>query len=372
MGSDINSRAKSHWEEIEEPPPGAGLNLYSSEDQSARDTPDLISRMSIPFILVELNRFTVTAVSDAALGGLARRAEEVVGRPVYDVLVDEDQSGARKTLETMAAGTIDFYRAHRHVKMPNGDASRVLFCVRAFDFDGRRVALVTISLGGDPLWSHMTEQLGVDPVVMALGKADASWVVTAVSQEVAPLLGLTAKEVVGQALFGKAELHRLRALLEGGEHHQPDSALALRVTLRDNSGAKHSAICVTTCLQVRDTRYFILLPDAGPAHSDAINRASQLESHLWRIASEVEASGVLIRMGNMPPPSVPPLGVLTDRQLEVLAHLLRGERVPTIAKGMHVSQSTVRNHLSALFAHFGVHSQSELLHLLSGGDVLST
>jgi DNA-binding NarL/FixJ family response regulator len=49
----------------------------------------------------------------------------------------------------------------------------------------------------------------------------------------------------------------------------------------------------------------------------------------------------------------------------VLTRLLHGERVPAIAADLFVSQSTVRNNLSALFGKFGVHSQAELLQLLA-------
>jgi DNA-binding CsgD family transcriptional regulator len=47
---------------------------------------------------------------------------------------------------------------------------------------------------------------------------------------------------------------------------------------------------------------------------------------------------------------------------------LRGKRVATIARMMFISQSTVRNHLSAIFERFGVHSQAELLALLRSQD----
>ena len=46
---------------------------------------------------------------------------------------------------------------------------------------------------------------------------------------------------------------------------------------------------------------------------------------------------------------------------EVLRRLTRGERVAGIARDLFVSQSTVRNHLSAIYRRLGVHSQSELL-----------
>jgi DNA-binding NarL/FixJ family response regulator len=49
-----------------------------------------------------------------------------------------------------------------------------------------------------------------------------------------------------------------------------------------------------------------------------------------------------------------------------MERLVRGERVPTIARALYVSQSTVRNHLSVIFRKLGVHSQEELLRALHG------
>ena len=59
--------------------------------------------------------------------------------------------------------------------------------------------------------------------------------------------------------------------------------------------------------------------------------------------------------------SDPALRELSQRQLEILRRLLRGERVPMIARDLFLSQSTVRNHLSAIYRRLGVHSQAELL-----------
>ena len=63
----------------------------------------------------------------------------------------------------------------------------------------------------------------------------------------------------------------------------------------------------------------------------------------------------------------PQLEDLTSRQLEIVSRLLQGERVPTIARSMFLSQKTVRTHLANVFRKFGVHSQTELLELLRRG-----
>jgi DNA-binding NarL/FixJ family response regulator len=100
----------------------------------------------------------------------------------------------------------------------------------------------------------------------------------------------------------------------------------------------------------------------------ADQRAARLESHLWRIAREVAASGI----GDAPAAAEawqmdPVVREMSPRQLDVLRRLLRGERVPSIARDLYLSQSTVRNHLAAIYRRAGVHSQAELIARLLPG-----
>jgi PAS domain S-box-containing protein len=55
------------------------------------------------------------------------------------------------------------------------------------------------------------------------------------------------------------------------------------------------------------------------------------------------------------------LADLSGREREVLALLVAGDRVPDIAKTLHISPHTVRNHLKSVFRKLGVGSQSELI-----------
>jgi DNA-binding NarL/FixJ family response regulator len=62
------------------------------------------------------------------------------------------------------------------------------------------------------------------------------------------------------------------------------------------------------------------------------------------------------------------LSKLTSREWEIIQHLLAGDRVPAIAKSMYLSQSTVRSHLSHVFAKLEVTSQQELINRFRDGD----
>ena len=101
------------------------------------------------------------------------------------------------------------------------------------------------------------------------------------------------------------------------------------------------------------------------SQDNAARRADQLEKHLWRIAVEVRAAGLTPARGEtLRLDPIKELGEMTTRQREIVARLAAGERVKEIARDMYLSPSTVRNHLTAVFRRFGVHSQLELISVL--------
>jgi DNA-binding NarL/FixJ family response regulator len=55
---------------------------------------------------------------------------------------------------------------------------------------------------------------------------------------------------------------------------------------------------------------------------------------------------------------------LSSRELEIVTRLMAGDRVPSIARQLFLSEGTIRNHLSAVFGKLGVGSQQELIDLL--------
>ncbi len=92
-------------------------------------------------------------------------------------------------------------------------------------------------------------------------------------------------------------------------------------------------------------------------------RGNTLRGNLERIAHELQMIGLVAGTQAVPavPIGHPDLEGLTDRELEVLSHLVSGKRVPAIAKMLHISPHTVRNHLKSIFRQVGVSNQSELI-----------
>jgi PAS domain S-box-containing protein len=88
-----------------------------------------------------------------------------------------------------------------------------------------------------------------------------------------------------------------------------------------------------------------------------------IRASLDRIALELQSLGLASAMSDMPalPADHPEVAALSERQREVLIRLVQGDRVPTIAKQLHISPHTVRNHLRAMYRVFEVSNQSELI-----------
>ena len=104
---------------------------------------------------------------------------------------------------------------------------------------------------------------------------------------------------------------------------------------------------------------------APEANGELSNRVVELEGRLHRVVRELQAAGI----GTLSPraavlPSSPRLEGLSPRELEIVTRMLRGERVPTIARTLELSASTVRNHLSRIYQKVGVHSQVQLIETL--------
>jgi DNA-binding NarL/FixJ family response regulator len=57
----------------------------------------------------------------------------------------------------------------------------------------------------------------------------------------------------------------------------------------------------------------------------------------------------------------PDVAALSRREIEITRRLVDNVRLPEIARAMHLSPHTVRNHLKSVFRKLGVHSQSELI-----------
>jgi DNA-binding CsgD family transcriptional regulator len=339
--------------------------LATDLDVGTKDLWDVVGDRELPLLLIELDKFTVTDATPSFFKQVGIPESQVLHRPIYKLFSGEDQISSRLALGALADGLIDFYSAHRQLILPDNQRITLFAWVRSIQFGESHHALAEYSTSREPRDSPLVEYLGYTPPQIAVGTTDIDGVITAVSNSVVDVVGDTPESLIGQPLLPDHEQRRLceqiNALKEGGS-----LTVALPVQIDGLASRNKSVRCIVTCLAESTSRVFLLLSGPDPATASKLDRVAQLEHRLWRIASEVQASGIFDSLGTFPDPErFPQLSSLTTRQWEVLSRLLRGERAPAIAKDLFVSPSTIRNNLSEIFRIFDVHSQSELLNLLT-------
>lgn len=196
---------------------------------------------------------------------------------------------------------------------------------------------------------------------LVVGVVDALWIVQQISVDGHSTLGSAAADVVGASLLHHVhpgDVTDLRTAAQTATTNGTGSALVVKV---GGPGHWTPVRIVVTPMVGGDVGFAI----TGPQREDPHQRTSLLEQHLWRIAREIEAAGIgLVHEGEADMAALDGVEELSPRQWEVLQRLLRGERVPGIARALFLSPSTVRNHLTSIFAKVGVHSQEELIQRL--------
>jgi PAS domain S-box-containing protein len=137
-----------------------------------------------------------------------------------------------------------------------------------------------------------------------------------------------------------------------------------------------------TCDLIRDSkgrvRYHVTLmqptgafqADSWEGTDDLKARVRQLERLARQVVRDLLDAGVApgLLSGNGPLQDTRFLDDLSARETEILEQLLAGQRVPTVATRLQISENTVRAHLKSIFKKAGVQSQAELLDKLHPGD----
>ena len=213
------------------------------------------------------------------------------------------------------------------------------------------------------LWGHAATHS--DGVQITL---DERWRIAQVSTNAGAVLGRPPAGLLERSILELTHADDLAALLLAFARATTDTSADVRIRLREDSGWRPIR-AVITLLEGDGTLPFSLVaaPATEPESSDP-RSVSQLAGHLRRLASEIEASAILTPLIQTAAVlGIPATAELSPRQWEIASRLVQGERVATIAAEVYLSESTVRNHLSAIFQKFGVHSQRELLVLWREG-----
>jgi PAS domain S-box-containing protein len=333
-----------------------------------RDSPVPVAIVEMPSLQLKPNDVF------AALLGLD---DAGMTRPsLTDLLSAEDRPVVDNIFGALASGLIESCQGRGRLRRPDGGELDVVGWVRPFDGARpcrRAVLAVAPAEGTRPLAAPWFARVDLKRVVF--GTLDHEWRFSEISPDAAELLGWDVDDARGSLMQSAvhpddASLWLLTLARSGAEHR----AVATRLRVQRAGGQWTPVRCVLSPLCDHNPGRFgfgLWLLSNEDDFKMADQRAARLEEHLWRIGAEVDASGI----GGLSATrsllwSHPELVGLSERQSQVLGRLISGERVPTIARSLFLSESTVRNHLSAIYRKAGVHSQSELLALLIGETAL--
>jgi PAS domain S-box-containing protein len=341
-------------------------------EQPEEDHGSLLASCPFPVAIVDLPARQFVLMSPPLLEMLAQPA--ATAQSVDPSVMVEDPGDLRSVLALMMAGAIDVWEVRRRLRRPGREPLEAETWMVISDTERRARALWLVAPTADdgiPQPSRLEAPGCPDQALgLVLGSFDDDWRISRISADVQAVLGYRPEELVGRRvidLVHPEDLPGLFSSMAGAIVSQ--AGVGTRRRLRQRNGEWIEVRGVITPLAGERRRFgFAFSPAWGKQEesgSSGAARAAVLERHMWQIAIEVAASGVVAGFHRTTAPGdVPGLEELSPRQWEVLTKLLQGERVPSIARQLFISQSTVRNHLTDIFRKVGVRSQDELLSLL--------
>lgn len=322
--------------------------------------------------LTQLSSARFVALSDRGADLLGTTVEDGIGVSYLDLV--EPSQGAAESFRLARQGLIDGVQTRRRLRRPDGSRIEVHttgWAIRSPDGPdlGLWAASEAQPAGGEhpacevvtPLFAKSARS-GRDAVRVSF---DTGWRITEVRSNNTSILGRNGPELLGASLIELIHPDDFPGLLFALARATTDQAAFAVVRFRHEGGRWQAARAMPRLWDDDESISGVALDFGRDADIDVVHvgrSVSDAPQQLRRIADQIEASEVLGSLVEV----AETLGLaaipdLSPRQWEIFARLMRGQRVPAIAAELYLSPSTVRNHLSAIFAKLGVHSQHELI-----------
>jgi DNA-binding CsgD family transcriptional regulator len=329
---------------------------------SADDLQKLVRRSPVPVMLLDLESKRVVEAS-ASFATFFGRDRQSLLNLTADQLTDQPDA-TRKSLALVSAGVIDGYTRHASFRLPDGQPVECDVRITACTEDQRRHAVVSVL---PPNWEDGAARLVPAPEeTLTMGTVNGQWVVDRITTGDNPDLAFESGQMLNRSVFVVLHPEDVGELMfVAAQASRQGSAAFGRIRLRSSEGWAARRVGLLPLDAAPSGGYaFILFSGALQAGTTDVDPLD-VEGIVETTVENIRASAIAGWMVTFPTAlQLPQLSDLTPREYEILLRLAAGERVRLIAKGLHLGESTVRNHLTSIFRKTGVASQGELLTLL--------
>jgi PAS domain S-box-containing protein len=337
------------------------------------------------FVIVDLVDQRILSANAAAGVMFGLSPELLIGRLQTDFVVPPERDAMIENQIDLREGRLDGYQIHHSFLFSTGDAFEAEAWVRRLSGPaGSCTALIAISFDfNEQLPPSAATIMRSDAQATLMAITNHDWIIERASADSGVVLGLGPLEMIGAPFLGLIHPDDVANLLFAvARATATGRAVVCRMRLRtSNNEWRSTASFVNLLCEHSPPRLGIMSVVSEEPETSRMPRAAELEQRLQRIAVEIRAAEALIRVPEVPGRTKPEqMAALTSRQWEVLSRLSRGDTAARIAAALCLSPSTVRNQLSVMYRHFGVHSQVELLALFrppveaepSGANIVAT
>jgi DNA-binding CsgD family transcriptional regulator len=189
-----------------------------------------------------------------------------------------------------------------------------------------------------------------------IGTIDGRLLIDHVGGDAQGLLGYQPAELLGRSILSFVEAANVPDMLGAfALALRAQGAVSAAIAVRSKNGEVLHCDAVVVPLVPAPSTAFALLPE----EADVESAGRRLVRRLWSGTENTDLSSD--RATAHAEAEVPGIAALTTREREIVRGLLSGDRVGAIASRLFLSQSTVRSHLSSVYAKLGVRSQQQLV-----------
>jgi DNA-binding CsgD family transcriptional regulator len=348
---------------------GALRGIQTPKDQEplrseglAAEATEAVANAPLPAAIIEVASGRIMAASPPMREMFASGGGTVLGRTVDEFMTDQP-SGA---LDLLRAGRLQGYVTTRSLRRKQEEPMPVQVWVRALGKETPprfAVAVFTTPLTRTGALLPEVARSDLTPVV---GTSDESLLIDRISSDVEALLGYRPSDVLGRSILSLVTETSVPNLLGSLAHAAATGAgVTLNLVARSKQGDPVLLEAVLWPLRPPPRCGFALLP--GAYAESAFGTAADVKNWMSRFASDSGAVSLSRHLATTPREGeLAGLSRLTTRELEIVSLLVSGDRVPSIAKALFLSPSTVRNHLHSIYQKLHIHSQQELIHAFRG------